>query len=203
MSRWRSSLSPAWMATSPSSSRGGRRRRRHRCDQLVEESLVGQTGRRVIAGAGEARGRSRYLGNSCWRSWPARRPAARRDRVLRASSRRVRASRAGPRGNTPRPARAGCRRSAGTPWRPLSRVASASSHAAESHQRVGEAEIGAAYALFRFRLVRNQLAASAIVLLLQVGLAEVARRDLGRGVGGLVEGGHELRLALAAACRKG
>ena len=55
--------------------------------------------------------------------------------------------------------------------------------------------------MLRATLVRYQLSASGVVLLLEVRLAQVARRDLRGGVGRVGEGGQELLLARLALAR--
>src|SRR5207249_6812432 len=71
-----------------------------------------------------------------------------------------------------------------------------------SSDLVREAEIGLGIGLVPREARPEPVDRLAVVLLLEISLAEVAGGDLRRGVGGVVERGQELRLALRALARE-
>src|SRR5207249_7624325 len=71
-----------------------------------------------------------------------------------------------------------------------------------SSDLVREAEIGLGIGLVPREARPEPVDRLAVVLLLEISLAEVAGGDLRRGVGGVVERGKELRLALRALARE-
>ena len=73
---------------------------------------------------------------------------------------------------------------------------------AGADQGVGQAEVRIGIGLVAVQAAAEPVGRLRVVLLLVIGLPEVPRRDLRRRVGGIVEGGEELRLSLLPLARE-